>query len=67
MKTEKELNQTTEKIIGCAIEIHRELGPGLLESIYESALYIEFDGIGLAYERQKSLPVIYKNKTYWQF
>ena len=67
MKTEKELNQITEKIIGCAIEIHRELGPGLLESIYESALCIELDSIGLTYERQKSLPVIYKNKTYWQF
>ena len=53
VKTEKELNQITEKIIGCAIEIHRELGPGLLESIYESALCIEFDSIGLAYERQK--------------
>ena len=67
MKTEKELNQITEKIIGCAIEIHRELGPGLLESIYEPALCIEFDSIGLAYERQKSLPVIYKNKSLGNF
>ena len=67
MKTEKELNQTTEKIIGCAIEIHRELGPGLLESIYESALCIELDSIGLTYERQKSLPVIYKNKPIGNF
>ena len=67
MKTEKELNQITEKIIGCAIEIHRELGPGLLESIYESALCIELDSIGLTYERQKSLPVIYKNKPIGNF
>ena len=67
MKTEKELNQITEKIIGCAIEIHRELGPGLLESIYESALCIEVDSIGLAYERQKSLSVIYKNKSLGNF
>ena len=67
MKTEKELNKITEKIIGCAIEIHRELGPGLLESIYESALCIELDSIGLTYERQKSLPVIYKNKPIGNF
>ena len=67
VKTEKELNQITEKIIGCAIEIHRELGPGLLESIYESALCIEVDSIGLAYERQKSLSVIYKNKPIGNF
>jgi len=67
VKTEKELNKITKKIIGCAIEIHRELGPGLLESIYESALCIEFDSIGLAYERQKSLSVIYKNKPIGNF
>jgi GxxExxY protein len=67
VKTEKELNKITEKIIGCAIEIHRELGPGLLESIYESVLCIEFSSIGLGSERQKTLPVIYKNKSIGNF
>ena len=41
------LNKITEKIIGCGIEVHRELGAGLLESIYESALSIEFRNRGL--------------------
>ena len=42
-KSISSLNKITEKIIGCAIEVHRNLGPGLLESIYESALCYEFD------------------------
>jgi len=57
---DKELNQLTRRIIGCAIEVHRHLGPGLLESIYESALCIELEMAGLAYERQKPVPVTYK-------
>ena len=54
------LNALTEAIIGCAIGVHRVLGPGLLEQLYESAPCIEFDEIGLRYERQKSVPVQYK-------
>jgi GxxExxY protein len=57
---DKELNQLTRRIIGCAIEVHRHLGPGLLESIYESALCIELEMAGLAHERQKPVPVTYK-------
>ena len=57
---DQELNNLTKRIIGCAIEVHRHLGPGLLESIYESALCIEFDLAGLAYECQKPVPVMYK-------
>jgi GxxExxY protein len=57
---DKELNQLTRRIIGCAIEVHRHLGPGLLESIYEPALCIELEMAGLAHERQKHVPVIYK-------
>lgn len=56
-----ELNKITEKIIGCAIEVHKQLRPGLLESIYESALCIELDSISLKYIRQKALPVIHKD------
>ena len=53
-------NELTHRIIGAAIEVHRELGPGLLESAYEECLAHEFTLRGLAYERQKPLPVIYK-------
>lgn len=57
-----ELSKLTEKIIGCAIEVHKELGPGLLEGIYEEALCIELKNSGLQYERQLSYPVMYKGK-----
>ncbi|WP_404308406.1 GxxExxY protein [Neorhodopirellula lusitana] len=50
----------TEKIIGAAIEVHRLLGPGLLESIYEEALCHELQLRGVACERQKEVDVIYK-------
>ena len=55
-----ELNQITEKIIGCAIEVHRHLGPGLLESSYESCLYHELIDSGLRVKRQLGLPLVYK-------
>ena len=57
-----QLNKLTERIIGMSIEVHRSLGPGLLESIYESALCMELDQAGLAYERQLLLPVMYKGQ-----
>jgi len=53
-------NKITEKIIGCAIEVHRTLGPGLLESAYEKCLCYELNQVGLMYKEQVSLPVIYK-------
>lgn len=56
----KEINQITEKIIGAVIEVHRELGPGLLESAYETCLGFELTERGLNIERQKPLPVDYK-------
>ena len=52
----------SKKIIGAAIEVHRALGPGLLESAYETCLCHEFDLIGLPYEKQKVLPLNYKEK-----
>jgi len=55
-----EINQITEKIIGCAIEVHKELGPGLLESAYEECLFYELTKAGLKAERQVPVPVIYK-------
>jgi GxxExxY protein len=55
-----EINDLTGEIIGCCIEIHRELGPGLLESAYEECLAYELTRAGLIFERQKALPVRYK-------
>ena len=54
------LNKITEKIIGAAIEVHRVLGPGLLESVYEECLCYELEMAGLKIRRQVELPVIYK-------
>lgn len=54
------ISSITEKIIGAAIEVHRELGPGLLESAYEAALAYELTLQGLQIERQKEQPVRYK-------
>ncbi|MFA3781574.1 GxxExxY protein [Melioribacteraceae bacterium 4301-Me] len=50
----------TNVIIGCAIEVHKELGPGLLESAYEECLAYELVKRGLKIERQKPVPVVYK-------
>jgi GxxExxY protein len=51
----------TDLIIGKAMEVHSSLGPGLLESVYEACLAYELTEIGMNVERQKSLPVRYKN------
>ena len=52
----------SRRVIGCAIEVHRALGPGLLESVYESALCRELDWAGLAHQRQAMLPIAYKGE-----
>jgi GxxExxY protein len=53
-------NDLTDKIIGAAIEVHRHLGPGLLEAVYEECLCYELSRMGLKFERQVHLPVNYK-------
>jgi GxxExxY protein len=55
-----DFNKVTKRIIGGAIEVHRTLGPGLLESTYESCLQCELVSRGLHVQRQQSLPVSYK-------
>jgi len=55
------VNQITEAIIGAAIEVHRALGPGLLESAYEACLVSELEHRGLKVEQQKAVPVVYRN------
>ncbi len=51
----------SEKVILAAIEVHRHLGPGLLESAYSPCICRELEMMGIAFEREKELPVIYKN------
>jgi GxxExxY protein len=53
-------NEISEKIIGCSIEVHKSLGPGLLESAYQECLFYELQKAGLKVEKQKPLPLIYK-------
>jgi len=56
------LNSLTERIIGCAIDVHRVLGPGLPEKIYEEAMCHELGLQGIAYERQLPVRLLYKGK-----
>lgn len=53
-------NELATLIIGCAIEVHKQLGPGLLESAYEACLYYELSKTGLHIQKQQALPVVYK-------
>lgn len=53
-------NEITGLFIGCAIQVHQKLGPGLLESVYEECVAYELNKIGMFVERQKALPVIYE-------
>ena len=55
------INEITQKIIGCAIEVHRSLGPGLLESAYEECLAFELEKAGLRIKWQVPTPVVYKD------
>lgn len=55
-----EINEITEKVIGLAIEVHRNLGPGLLESAYKECLFYELKNNNIAVEIEKPLPLVYK-------
>lgn len=55
-----EFDDLSRRVIGCAIEVHRVLGPGLLESAYEHCLSFELEHAGIRHERQRLLPVMYK-------
>jgi len=59
----KQMNMLTKRIIGCAISVHRSLGPGLLESLYEEALCFEFEHQGIEYRRQVPVSLEYRGKT----
>jgi GxxExxY protein len=60
MQTE---NALTGRIVGLAIEVHRNLGPDLLESAYENCLCHELRGAGIPFQRQVSIPTVYKGQT----
>jgi GxxExxY protein len=55
-------NEITDHIIGCAIRVHRNLGPGLLESVYVNCLILEFKRLGLKFEREKAVPILYEGE-----
>ena len=63
MKKFENINDLTGAVIGAAIEVHKILGPGLLESVYEECLCHELDLREIPYERQKNLPIEYKGVT----
>ena len=58
-----DIDKITERIIGCAIEVHRVLGPGLFETTYELALCVELELSGLSYVRQAPVPIFYKERA----
>lgn len=60
--SKEEVNKLSGIILDSAIEVHRNLGPGLLESVYEVCLCKELDSRGINYTRQVSLPVVYKGE-----
>jgi GxxExxY protein len=63
MMTKEELNKLGTRIIGAAIEVHKELGAGLLESVYEACLAEELRLKGIKVEEQVKLPIVYKGKV----
>lgn len=67
VKESEALKRLTERIIGCAIEVHRQLGPGLPEGTYEAALCIELQLAGLNFVRQPVFPVIYKGQAIGEY
>ena len=62
MLTQKYINQISYKGVGCAIEVHKQLGPGLLESVYETCMIEELASSGLNVLRQIPVPIKYKDK-----
>jgi GxxExxY protein len=62
MLTQKQINDLAYKIVGGAIEVHKYLGPGLLESVYETCMIDELREMGLYVKSQDYIPIMYKNK-----
>ena len=62
MNTQKQINELTYEVIGCAIEVHKHLGAGLLESIYHQCLIEELKSKNINYQSELKLPIIYKGR-----
>ena len=62
-RNEEAINALTHKIIGCAMEVHKALGNGFQEVIYQRALAIEFEFQGLSFEREKEMPLSYRGQN----
>ena len=62
MRASEPVDSLTERIIGCAIEVHRELGPGLLESIYRNSLEIELSEQGLKVDKNRPIDLVYRGR-----
>ncbi len=63
MNEAERLNQITERIIGVCMDVHSELGPGLLESVYEECLCLALDAASIGYVRQGSVPVVFRGRA----
>ncbi len=63
----EQINHLTEQVIGAAIEVHRVLGPGLLESAYEEAIAVELALREIPFERQVLIPLVYKGRTVGEY
>jgi len=63
IRNEDEINALTRKIIGCAMEVHKTLGNGFQEVIYQRALSIEFEFQGLSFDREKEMPLTYRGQS----
>jgi GxxExxY protein len=61
--TRTKINQLVYQIMGCAIEVHRQIGPGLLETVYEECFCEELTFQGLQFQRQKRIPLVYRTKS----
>ena len=62
-----QINLFTSRVIACAIDVHRALGPGLLEQIYESAMCIELEDCGMSFVRQSRIPAYYKGRLLGEY
>jgi GxxExxY protein len=62
IEPDKKVDALAHAVIGAAIEVHRHLGPGFLESVYEEALCVELADAGISFDRQKEISVLYKDR-----
>ena len=62
-KLDDQTEELIHRVIGCCITVHRQLGPGLVEAIYQRAVALELEAAGISFEREKRFPVRYRGKV----